>query len=121
MSEFVRDPRVFDPEALAGLIGDDPELMQELIDLFNDEAPRLIGTIRSATAAGDPHTVTHAAHTLKGSAANLGAAEASEAALSVEMIGRSGDLTAAPGACERLEAALQRLQDTLVAFTASAR
>jgi len=121
VSESVHDSSVFDPEALASLIGDDPELVQELVGLFSDEAPRLLDAIRKAVAASDAHAVAHAAHTLKGSAANLGAPRASEAALVLEMIGRSGDLGPAGVACERLEAELARLQDALAAHLAGAR
>ncbi len=121
MSESVHDPSVFDPEALASLIGDDPELVQELVVLFSDEAPRLLTAIRNAVAAADAHAVAHAAHTLKGSAANLGAPMTSEAAMALEIMGRSGDLGPAAVACERLETELARLHEALVAHTVSER
>jgi len=121
VNESVHDPSVFDPEALASLIGDDPELIQELVELFSGEAPRLLDAIRTAVAAADAPAVVHAAHTLKGSAANLGAPTASAAALALEMLGRSGDLGPAGVACERLETELGRLQVALSAYTSGVR
>jgi HPt (histidine-containing phosphotransfer) domain-containing protein len=49
------------------------------------------------------------AHTLKGSTAYLGATAASAAAQRLELIGKAGDLAAAPAALQGLEGDIQRL------------
>jgi len=111
---------IFDPDALAELIGDDPELRAELITLFNDECPRLVESIRGALDSGDAAALTHAAHTLKGSAANLGAANTREAAHGLEALGRGGDLGAGEPAWGRLQRALADLEVVLSEYAARA-
>ena len=48
-------------------------LLNELIDLFISESPKLIDTIEQAVRAKDAKTIQFAAHRLKGSSAYLGA------------------------------------------------
>jgi HPt (histidine-containing phosphotransfer) domain-containing protein len=52
---------------------DEAPMVIELIDLFLDDAPSQIGKMTTAAAAGDRETLHLAAHTLKGSAINIGA------------------------------------------------
>jgi HPt (histidine-containing phosphotransfer) domain-containing protein len=58
-------------------------------------------------------------HTLKGEVGNFGARAAFQAALKVEMLGRSGNLEGIEPAWAALEAEVQRLLPALTALTAS--
>jgi HPt (histidine-containing phosphotransfer) domain-containing protein len=49
------------------------EFLFEMIDLFQEQGPKKLQEARTALAAGDPRTVNRAVHSLKSSAANLGA------------------------------------------------
>lgn len=60
--------------SLAGAqVEGEPDLIVELIDLYAEDSPRRLDTIRGALAAGDLEALRRAAHGLKGSSASLGA------------------------------------------------
>jgi two-component system, sensor histidine kinase and response regulator len=68
--------------------GGGPSLLAELVELFSQDAPAHLAGLKEALARGDHRAAERAAHTLKGSAGNLGAARlaaichATEAAVS---------------------------------------
>ncbi len=64
------------------------DFMVELVDTFLDEAPKLIGQLRSARSAGDAEAFRRAAHSLKSNAATFGAMRLSEQARELELIGK---------------------------------
>ncbi len=60
-------------EELLALTGDsDPELLLDLIHMFLEDAPGKLEAMTEGLAKGDLEQVAHAAHSLKGSAGNLG-------------------------------------------------
>ncbi len=60
-------------EELLSLTGDnDPELLLDLIGMFLDDAPAKLQKIEAAFEAGDLDSLAEVAHSLKGSAGNLG-------------------------------------------------
>lgn len=67
---------VIDPEAIKNLRelspGDDDFLI-EIIDIFLDDTPKRIAELESAHASQDIEVFGRAAHSIKGSSANLGA------------------------------------------------
>jgi len=54
-------------------LGGDRHLLSELVSLFVDDGPKRLQAIRAALTASDVRQVEHVAHSLKGSAAILGA------------------------------------------------
>src|SRR4051812_8425947 len=61
-------------EARARVFREDyPEIVDQLIELFEDSTPPLLRELREGAAAGDEETVRRAAHKLKGSCQNIGA------------------------------------------------
>ena len=74
-------------------VGGDRELLRELLAIFRQESPRLLGLIRQSLRGGDAKGVEHAAHTLRGSVGSFGATTASQLALALEIAGRDGALT----------------------------
>lgn len=102
------DLPVFDEEALLEDTGYDDEFVVTVIDLFLPQVDELLAEIRQALSRGDAPGVYHAAHTMKGSAGGLHLPATYEAALRLETIGRSGDLSEAPAALAALETELQR-------------
>jgi HPt (histidine-containing phosphotransfer) domain-containing protein len=107
---------LLDREAILERVGGDVEFLQEIAGLVAEDCPKLLTQIRSAISTGDPAAVEHAAHTLKGSVSNFGAEPARQAALRLEMLGRSGDLAQAPEACSVLEQEVQRFTHALTAL-----
>ncbi len=94
--------------ALQRLDGDS-ELLEELATLFADEGVKNIRDIHEAFAAADAKLLERLAHTVKGASANIGAASLSHAALVLEELARSGDLTNAAEKIAALERELARL------------
>jgi HPt (histidine-containing phosphotransfer) domain-containing protein len=87
--------------------------LQEMVECFFDEADRLTGQMRAATAQGDPEEAYRAAHRLKNTVAYLGAAPATEATRNVERLAKLGELAVANDAIEELERQVSRLKPAL--------
>jgi len=102
-----------DRRAALACVGGDLKLLRALVNMFRVEAPRMTEQLRQALRQGDAALVHRLAHTLKGSAGNLGAPGVAYLAGTLEGLGRSGDLTAAPDAFAALEDALARLDAEL--------
>ena len=89
------------------------DLFQEMAGCLFCEADPLLEQMRAAHDSGDARELANTAHRLKGTVAYLGSMPAMEATKCVEAIIRSGDLTAAPAAIDRLATELNRLKDAL--------
>jgi HPt (histidine-containing phosphotransfer) domain-containing protein len=95
-----------DREGALERLGGDPQLLRDVAQTFRVEAPRLLGLIRAAVAAGDANTMRRAAHTLHGSAGVFAAAGIMSLARQLEEVGISGRMEEAPAALAALEAHL---------------
>jgi two-component system sensor histidine kinase/response regulator len=104
---------VLDKEELYGRLGDDHELLQELVDMFLEDYPPLLDKLTSAVSEGDFESIERTAHTLKGSISNFAAHNAVEAAYEVESAGRAKELIAAQNNLPRLEDQLDKLHAAL--------
>ncbi len=81
----------------------EPDLIQELVGLFKRETPPQIEAIRAAITAGDAERLRKAAHSLKGSSANLGVRLVSALGAELEKKGRSGAVAGADALLAQLE------------------
>jgi HPt (histidine-containing phosphotransfer) domain-containing protein len=104
---------LFNLEVVLDRVGGDEELLQEIAAIFLAEYPVLLTEIRDAVRSTDPQRLERAAHTLKGSVSNFGADSVTRAALSLEQIGRRGEMESAANALLALEAQLQVLDPAL--------
>lgn len=95
------------------ITGNDNEFIVELLHDFLNIAPDLIDQIEQAIMQGNAHALTHAAHTLKGSARSIGAESLAECALTLEQMGKSGQLQNAPEALQSLNAQWTQLRSYL--------
>jgi CheY-like chemotaxis protein/HPt (histidine-containing phosphotransfer) domain-containing protein len=107
---------ILDMSELLERAGDDMELVMVVVDMFLDEYPELLSQMQDAIQRGDSEALRIAAHTLKGSSANLAARSVSQAALVLEDIGRDGDMTHAEEAYSALEAEMERLKPVLTSL-----
>ena len=82
---------------------DYPEIVDQLIELFEDSTPPLLRELREGVEAGDEESVRRTAHKLKGSCQNIGASG---------MAGQIAEL-------ERDGADPEQLDDLEVAFEAT--
>jgi len=111
--------QVFDDQELLERIDDDWDFLSETVQMLSSDGPKLIGQIRAATAAGDAAGVGRAAHSLKGMVANFCSPATQAAALEVETIGKSGDLSGAAGAVDVLAVRVDALIAALHDFVAT--
>ena len=93
----------------------DEELVEEVLREFLKGTPDIIASLKSAAAEGDASTLQREAHTITGSAANVGAEALSEVAARIEVAGESSDIERATGLIPRLD----ELFDTLRKLAAS--
>ena len=100
-------------EVLARVDGD-RELLAEITQIFVEQSRELVGSLRTAAAAGDARAVEQLAHTLRGSVANFGAGEATRLSQALELAARGGDLTAAPATIDDLASQVAGIERALV-------
>ncbi|GAP62962.1 hypothetical protein ARMA_1385 [Ardenticatena maritima] len=81
-------------EALRSEVQDsDGTILNELIDIFLENTPRLLEQLRAAAQEGDARRMHIVAHTLKSSAAHLGATRLQEACRALDDEARHGTVT----------------------------
>ncbi|MCW5622468.1 MAG: Hpt domain-containing protein [Burkholderiales bacterium] len=98
-------------------IGGSDELLRQVVTLFIESTPRLLQDIDAGLHSGDLVRLKIAAHTLKSSAANVGATVLSDMARRLEAAARDGSLPAdLPGPAavhDEFEAACRALKAVL--------
>lgn len=91
-------------EDLRSLNPEDPAFLRELIELFLQDIPQRIEELEQSLAKGDAALLTRAAHTIKGSCSNFGAAGLAEVALKMEHQGKTNSFTDAKATLPDLKA-----------------
>jgi HPt (histidine-containing phosphotransfer) domain-containing protein len=113
MSDSSADPLspspACDRHSLRLAVGGDESIVRELLELYRQESPKLRNAVQNALGKGDAELLRRAAHSLKGTLGSMCAHEASAAAEVLELIARSGELTAADVAFADLQRKLDRL------------
>lgn len=94
--------------------GDGPGIFGELLEILEDQTPALIEGLAASLAANDVTTVRRNAHTLKGSALNLGVRGMAEVCLRIEQ-------AAEEGALDRVEELLPSLRQVFEQSRAALR
>lgn len=95
-------------------LGGDRRLLSELVGIFVEDSPKRLQAMRAALAASDIRQLEHVAHSLKGSAAILGAGRLQSAALALEDAAHDGHTENNPD----LVAQIARELDQVMAFFA---
>lgn len=90
-------------------MGNDPQLFDEMLGFFREDAPAWLRRLHQALANNDLPAVRFAAHSLKGQAANFGAERAVQAATVVETAARELRPVELPAAVHDLDAAFTDL------------
>jgi signal transduction histidine kinase/HPt (histidine-containing phosphotransfer) domain-containing protein/FixJ family two-component response regulator len=107
---------VLDRALILARVGGDEELLKEIIELFREDCPRLLGEIREAIGRRDAAGLHRAAHALKDAVSNFGKSQSAEAAFELEALGRAGDLDRAPALYQELEENLHSFLPALSAL-----
>jgi HPt (histidine-containing phosphotransfer) domain-containing protein len=92
----VPDSPILDPQQIQMLIDLDPEgapaLIAELVQIFEEDAPKRLQELEDALARGSAEDASGAAHALKGGVSNLGLAKMAAIAKEAEKLGRDKDV-----------------------------
>ena len=97
--------------------GDD-ELMREVLAVYLEDTPLVLERLSEALEAGQPEAAAKAAHTLKGSSANVAAERLRSQAYELEQKARAGDLEAARRLFSDLQSEFQELRNMLNQYLA---
>ena len=109
----------FDPVSLWERLGEDMELLTELVEILEQEGPAMLGQINSAIEGNDAEALSKAAHRLKGSVLQFSATTASAKAAELETMGRKNSFTGAHELFQQLQFEVGWLIKTLQAMLAS--
>ena len=117
-SNALLDPAALDK--LREVAGGDTSLLSQLVQVFLEDAPKLLADMHQAVKTGNAELLRRSAHSLKSNSAEFGARDLSALAKRMEEMGKAGALDAASASLEEIdgiflqvESALQDLQRDL--------
>jgi len=99
-------------------LGGDRELYVEVVEVFSKNLPTQLDQLRQACSQHDAHQLSAIAHSLKGSAANIGAEATRHLATQIEDLARDGDATKAMALVPAMESCLAELRESIKAVLA---
>lgn len=88
----------------------EPDVLKEVLQLFVADVPGRMGRLRQAWHAGHAADVQRAAHSLKGSAGNIGAGDLLAVCRLIDERAKAGDLTQMAELVARLDAEYGRVE-----------
>jgi len=89
------------------------DFINELVDTFLDDAPKLIAELRSALVGRDADSFRRAAHSLKSNSATFGAQRLAELSRELELLGRQNRLGETGDRLGELERSFQVVAEEL--------
>jgi histidine phosphotransfer protein HptB len=108
---------VIDPEAienLRALTPEDPDsFLRDIIEIFLDDTPARLAELRKSLAENDRSTFTRAAHSIKGSASNLGAIQLRAISSELEQRGKTENVPDLASRVADLETAFAQVREEL--------
>jgi CheY-like chemotaxis protein/nitrogen-specific signal transduction histidine kinase/HPt (histidine-containing phosphotransfer) domain-containing protein len=105
----------FDRGGLLDRLMGDEELARMVVGVFLADLPRQMGALRAGLALGDGAGVELAAHSLKGSSANVGGERVRGVAGAMEAAAKGGDLAGVEELMGELEAAVAGYREAVMA------
>jgi HPt (histidine-containing phosphotransfer) domain-containing protein len=116
------DALVIDLQAIENLRalnpGDNDEFLREIAAIFLEDTPLRLTELDESLAAGDVSKFTRAAHSIKGSSANLGAIALRAAAEKLEQQARTRGLTEVTTLLSLVKSEFDRAQGALATLIA---
>jgi HPt (histidine-containing phosphotransfer) domain-containing protein len=100
--------RSLDPDGSGGILA-------QIINVYLDDAPKLIAQIQSSLAAKDIASMTRHAHSLKSSSLSVGASRVGEIAKDIEASGRKNSTDEIPALLMALSAEYSAAKTLLLA------
>jgi HPt (histidine-containing phosphotransfer) domain-containing protein len=104
-------PPRFDLSALLSRTMGDRDFTKKVVEVFFESTPESMEALRKAIETSDAKAIARWAHTLKGSAANIGGMRLSEIAREINQAAEAGNLDALSEQFSRLEAEFEALQE----------
>ena len=108
---------VIDPQAIESLRslnpGDNDEFLREITAIFLEDTPRRLAELDESLAAADVSRFSRAAHSIKGSSANLGAMVLRGAAEKLEHEARHNGLSGVAALLAAVKAEFERARGEL--------
>lgn len=105
--EDARPPApVFDRAAALDHVGDDPEVLRAVVQMFLEQASERLEAVAAAVRSGSAVELERKAHALRGSAATLGLERVRAVALGLEDLGESGSVAGASARLSDLNGAM---------------
>lgn len=92
---------------------DSTEILSLLANCYLEESVKLLQAMKLAIAQADTQTLNRAAHTLKGSSANLSAAPLAQLCATLEVMSGRGELDRASSLLAQIEVEYDRVKNTL--------
>jgi len=104
---------LIDRASLLERVEGDQELLTEMIQIFKEEAPALMNTMRNALQSGDWVVLERSAHSLKGAVSNLSSKAVASAALKLEQDAKNNDMEGAKRSLAEVEQVMKLLLPAL--------
>jgi CheY-like chemotaxis protein len=104
---------IFDIQGTLKRLGGDRALLTELVKLYREDSPQLLGRLIAGAEAKDCNQVQRAAHSLRGLASNFGAAEVIQPLQQLEDLAIQGKCDEFLPLIHRMEQAKARLDEAL--------
>jgi PAS domain S-box-containing protein len=101
---------ILDVEVLRGMVGDDPEVVEEFLRDYLVSVQRLSGELRAARDSGNTREVGAIAHKLKSSSRSVGALQLGDRCAELENASKAGDKSAITQHAEQFEAVLAEVE-----------
>jgi two-component system sensor histidine kinase/response regulator len=109
----------FSSEELLAMVGTDHEMLCQLRDIFEEEAPRVLHEIREAVSGRNAAALEHHTHLMKNVVASVGGQASREIAVSMERAARAQDLRDTAAMADRLAHEIDALRVALDSFIAT--
>jgi two-component system, sensor histidine kinase and response regulator len=107
---------VMDVRDALNRLGDDEDLLRDIVQIFLEDVPGMIEKIHKAVAETDANSLQRAAHSLKGLTATLSAHGVVSAAAQLEHIATSRNLAEAAQAAAEVERRVNELTQAAQQF-----
>jgi HPt (histidine-containing phosphotransfer) domain-containing protein len=118
------DQPVLDPAVISGLRQltppGEPDVLAEVLRLFLDEVPPRIARLRNAWTSGNIEEMHRLAHSLKGSAGNIGASRLYDVCSRLDAMGKAGDIVAAATMVDALGVEYAKVESEIKRLIATA-
>ena len=106
------------PEAIVEALGDDNEMVVELIDAFQTDTRARLERVRAALSAGDATQLRREAHTVKGSSRQIGADALGEVCEQIEHADQSTSLAQFAELVQRMQELFAQIDGSMSAYRA---